>query len=86
MRVDSHVYAGYTVPPYYDSLLAKLIVWGEDRNEAIRTMRRALDEFIVEGVTTTIPFHKHVMSHPKFVSGRFGNHFADEVVREQGWG
>jgi len=85
VRVDSHIYSGYTVPPHYDSLLAKLLAWGHDRGEAIRTMRRALDEFIVEGVATTVPFHKHVMNHPKFTNGKFGNHFADEVVREQGW-
>jgi acetyl-CoA carboxylase biotin carboxylase subunit len=85
VRVDSHIFSGYTVPPHYDSLLAKLLAWGEDRHAAICTMRRALDEFVVEGVPTTVPFHKHVMSHPKFVNGRVGNHFADEVVREQGW-
>jgi acetyl-CoA carboxylase biotin carboxylase subunit len=85
IRVDGHIYSGYTVPPHYDSLLAKLIAWGPDRDAAIRTMRRALDEFTVIGIATTVPFHKHVMHHPKFVSGRFGNHFADEVVRDQGW-
>lgn len=85
VRVDGHIYSGYTVPPHYDSLLAKLCAWGHDRDEAIRTMRRALDEFYVEGVATTIPFHKHVMHHPKFIGATFGNHFADEVVRDQGW-
>ena len=73
------------MPPHYDSLLAKLIAWGPDRDAAIRTMRRALDEFTVMGIATTVPFHKHVMHHPKFISGKFGNHFADEVVRDQGW-
>ena len=58
VRVDSHLYSGYTVPPYYDSLLAKLIVWGETREEAIARGRRALDEFIVVGIPTTIPFHQ----------------------------
>jgi acetyl-CoA carboxylase biotin carboxylase subunit len=85
VRVDSHIYSGYVIPPHYDSLLGKLLTWGEDREAAIRTMRRALDEFFVVGVPTTVPFHKHVMHHPKFVSGRFGNHFAEEVVRDQGW-
>ncbi|MBN1917100.1 MAG: acetyl-CoA carboxylase biotin carboxylase subunit [Verrucomicrobia bacterium] len=85
VRVDSHIYSGYTVPPHYDSLLAKLLAWGRDRREAIGTMRRALDEFYVNGIATTVPFHKHVMHHPKFVSGAFGNHFVDEVVRDQGW-
>jgi len=85
VRVDSHIYSGYVVPPHYDSLLGKLIAWGRDRREAIGTMRRALDEFYVAGVATTVPFHKHVMHHPRFVSGMFGNHFVDEVVRDQGW-
>jgi acetyl-CoA carboxylase biotin carboxylase subunit len=85
IRVDSHIYSGYVVPPHYDSLLAKLLAWGPDRTAAIRTMRRALDECRIDGVATTLPFHKHVMHHPKFVSGKFGNHFADEVVRDQGW-
>ena len=85
VRVDSHIYSGYTVPPHYDSLLAKLLAWGRDRREAISTMRRALDEFYVMGIATTVPFHKHVMHHPKFVSGTFGNHFVEEVVRDQGW-
>ncbi len=85
VRVDAHIYSGYTVPPHYDSLLAKVIAWGGDRDAAIRTMRRALDEFYVTGIATTVPFHKHVMHHPKFIGGQFGNHFADEVVRDQGW-
>ncbi len=85
VRIDSHIYSGYTVPRHYDSLLAKLLAWGADRTAAIGTMRRALDEFTIEGVATTLPFHKHVMHHPKFVNGTFGNHFADEVVRDQDW-
>jgi acetyl-CoA carboxylase, biotin carboxylase subunit len=77
VRVDTHAYAGYVIPPYYDSLVAKLITHGHDRQEAIRRMRRALDEFIVEGVPTTIPFHKQVMVHKDFVSGDFNTHFLD---------
>jgi len=69
VRVDTHAYAGYTVPPFYDSMIAKLIVHGTDRPEALAKMRLALDTFIVQGVTTTIPFLSKVMSHPDFVRG-----------------
>ncbi|MDH4140655.1 MAG: acetyl-CoA carboxylase biotin carboxylase subunit, partial [Coriobacteriia bacterium] len=69
VRVDSHVYSGYTVPPHYDSLLAKLIVWGETRGEAIARARRALDEFIVVGIPTTIPFHQAAIEVPAFADG-----------------
>ncbi len=69
VRVDTHAYAGYTVPPFYDSMIAKLIVHGVDRPEALAKMRLALDTFIVQGVTTTIPFLSKVMSHPDFVRG-----------------
>ncbi len=66
VRVDSHMYSGYSVPPYYDSLLAKLIVWGETRAEAIARARRALDEFIIVGIPTTIPFHQYVVEEEHF--------------------
>jgi len=69
VRVDTHIYAGYSVPPYYDSLLAKVIVHGRSRDEALSRMRNALDSFIIEGVTTTIPFLQRVIEHPDFVSG-----------------
>jgi len=69
VRVDSHLYSGYHVPPYYDSLLAKLVVWGETRGEAISRARRALDEFIVVGIPTTIPFHQAVIENEAFQSG-----------------
>jgi acetyl-CoA carboxylase biotin carboxylase subunit len=69
VRLDTHVYAGYTVPPYYDSLLAKLIVQGRDRAEAIRRMQIALDAFIIEGVTTTTSFLGRVLSHEAFQRG-----------------
>jgi acetyl-CoA carboxylase biotin carboxylase subunit len=68
-RVDTYVYSGWAVPPFYDSLVAKLIVWAEDRPAAIDRMRRALSETTVEGVKTTIPFHSRVLSHPAFRSG-----------------
>jgi acetyl-CoA carboxylase biotin carboxylase subunit len=69
VRIDSHVYAGYTVPPYYDSLIAKLIVQGVDRAEALKRMQLALESFVVEGVTTTMPFLARVMQHPQFRAG-----------------
>jgi acetyl-CoA carboxylase biotin carboxylase subunit len=69
VRVDSHLYSGYSVPPHYDSLLAKLVVWGETRDEAIARGRRALDEFIVVGIPTTIPFHQDVLEVEAFQSG-----------------
>ncbi len=69
VRVDSHAYAGYTVPPYYDSLVAKLIVQGSDREEALRRMQVALESFVVEGVATTMPFLARVMQHPEFRAG-----------------
>ena len=77
VRVDTHIYDGYTVPPYYDSLLAKVIVHGNDRAEAIARMRQALDSFIIEGVTTTIPFLSRVMRHPDFVAGTVDTKFLE---------
>jgi acetyl-CoA carboxylase biotin carboxylase subunit len=71
VRVDSHLIAPYAVPPFYDSLLGKIIVHGKDRDEAISRMRRAMTETVVEGVKTTIPFHLRLLSHPAFVEGRF---------------
>ena len=75
MRVDSHAYPSYKVLPNYDSLVAKLIVWGEDREEAIARMDRALDEFVIAGISTTIPFHLEVLKHEAFISGKFGTNF-----------
>ncbi len=69
VRLDSHIYAGYEVPPYYDSLLGKLIVWAETREAAIARMQRALDEFLIEGITTTIPFHQRLLKHEGFIQG-----------------
>jgi acetyl-CoA carboxylase biotin carboxylase subunit len=77
VRVDSHVYAGYTVPPYYDSLLAKVIVHGNTREEALGRMGQALDSFILEGVTTTIPFLARVIRHPDFAAGRVDTKFLE---------
>jgi acetyl-CoA carboxylase biotin carboxylase subunit len=77
VRVDSHVFAGYTVPPYYDSLLAKVIVHGNTREEALLRMEQALDSFILEGVTTTIPFLARVIRHPDFRAGTVDTKFLE---------
>ncbi len=77
VRVDTHVYAGYTVPPFYDSLLAKVIVHGRDRTEALVRMGQALDSFILEGVTTTIPFLSRLIRHPDFVAGKVDTRFLE---------
>ena len=75
MRVDTHIYSGYTVPSFYDSLLAKVIVSHENRDAAITRMRRSLGEFIVEGVKTTIPFHSKVLEHEAFRYGDVTTNF-----------
>lgn len=82
VRVDSGVYMNYTIPSYYDSMISKLIVWGRNRNEAINRMKRALSEYIVLGVKTTIPFHKAMMASPHFHQGKLHTHFVDEYKNE----
>ena len=77
VRVDSHIYHGYTIPPYYDSLIAKLVVWGKNRQHAIARGRRALEEFTVEGIKTTIPFHLKVLEDERFLSGNFDTSFLE---------
>lgn len=77
IRVDSHVYAGYTIPPYYDSLIAKIIAVARTRNEAIDTMHRALTEYVIEGIKTTIPFHLQLMTDEQFRSGNFNTKFLE---------
>jgi acetyl-CoA carboxylase biotin carboxylase subunit len=77
VRVDSHIYAGYTIPPYYDSLVAKLITMAQTREEAIETMERALSEFVIEGVKTTIPFHQQLMKDERFRKGDFTTKFLE---------
>ncbi|MBI2080777.1 MAG: acetyl-CoA carboxylase biotin carboxylase subunit [candidate division NC10 bacterium] len=81
VRVDTHAYAGYTIPPYYDSLVAKLIVRGQDRAESLSRMRRALHEFLVQGIKTTIPFHLRVMDHPDFVKGAVSTNFLERLTQ-----
>ena len=83
IRIDTHVYAGYSVPPYYDSLLGKLIAYGGTREEALGRAYQALEEFIIEGVHTTIPFLRDVLRHPEFVAGNVDTHFL-ERMREAG--
>jgi len=83
IRIDTHVYAGYSVPPFYDSLLGKLIAHGNTRDEALGRAYQALEEFIIEGVKTTIPFLREVLRHPEFVAGNVDTHFL-ERMREAG--
>ncbi|HHJ50129.1 MAG TPA: acetyl-CoA carboxylase biotin carboxylase subunit [Phaeodactylibacter sp.] len=83
VRVDTHVYAGYVIPPYYDSMIAKLICRAPTREECIRKMQRALDEFIVEGIKTTIPFHRQLMRDPQFQKGNFHTGFLNDFVLEE---
>ena len=78
VRVDSAMYSGYTIPPYYDSMVAKLITFADTREEAVAKMKRALDEFVVEGVFTTIPFHLRLMDHEVFKSGDFNTKFLEK--------
>jgi len=81
VRDDSGVYEGYEVPIQYDSLISKLIAWGPDREEAIQRMARALDEYQVGGIKTTLPFHRRVMRHPDFVAGRLSTHFIEAKLK-----
>ncbi|MFZ5631534.1 MAG: acetyl-CoA carboxylase biotin carboxylase subunit [Bacillota bacterium] len=83
VRLDTHVYQGYRVPPYYDSLLAKLIAYGPDRESAVKIMLRALEEFVIEPVKTTIPLHKKVLAHPLFREGNFDTGFIKLFVSDQ---
>jgi len=82
VRMDTHVYAGYMIPPNYDSMIAKLIVTAQTREEAINKMKRALDEFVIEGVKTTIPFHRQLMDHPDYVAGNYTTKFMEDFKME----
>ena len=83
VRMDTHVYAGYRVPPFYDSLLAKVVVHGRDRDEALARMRNALSTFVLEGVHTTIPFLLTVLDHPDFIAGTIDTKFLERMVAEK---
>ena len=78
VRVDDGVYANFTIPPYYDPMISKLIVWGRDRHEAMRRMRRALYEYVIPGIHTNIPFHKAMMENPRFAKGDLETHFLEQ--------
>jgi acetyl-CoA carboxylase, biotin carboxylase subunit len=85
VRVDSGLYSGYRIPPYYDSMIAKLIVWGHSREGALRRLRRALEEFVIEGVKTTIPLHQSLLNDPDFQSGQYTIKWLEEwLAREEG--
>jgi acetyl-CoA carboxylase biotin carboxylase subunit len=81
VRLDTHIYPGYEISPYYDSLVAKLIVRGNNRTEAIKTMHRALSEFIIGPIKTTIPFHLRLLEHPLFLKGEISTHFIQEMLK-----
>jgi acetyl-CoA carboxylase biotin carboxylase subunit len=80
VRVDSALYQGYVVPPYYDSLVAKLIVHGKSREECLMRMRRALEEYVVGGIETTIPLHRRLVEAPDFVAGIYDIHWLERFV------
>jgi acetyl-CoA carboxylase biotin carboxylase subunit len=80
VRVDSAMYSGYKIPPYYDSLIAKLIVYGADREECLMRLRRALEEFVVDGVDTTLPLHRRILNEPAFVSGQYDIHWLENFL------
>ena len=82
VRLDTHVYSGYIIPPFYDSMIAKLITTAQTREEAINKMKRALDEFIIEGIKTTIPFHRKLMEHPDYVAGNYTTKFMEDFDME----
>ncbi len=81
VRVDTAAYAGYVIPPFYDSMIAKLIVRASTREEALERMRRSLDEFVIQGVPTTIPFHREILRHPDFIAGRYDTSFLEKYAR-----
>lgn len=82
VRIDSHVYSGYTIPPYYDSMIAKLIVHAENRDKAIARCARALEEFSIEGIKTTIPFSEYVLNTKGFMSGKYNTGFLEELIQD----
>jgi acetyl-CoA carboxylase biotin carboxylase subunit len=84
IRVDTHVYSGYVIPPYYDSLVAKLVAYGESRGEAIARMARALEFFVIEGVQTSLPLHRRIMQDPRFRSGNLSTRFMERFLESSG--
>ena len=84
VRVETHAFSGYSVPPFYDSLLAKIIVHGRDRQQAIQVMLRALAEFVCDGIPTTLNFHRQLLAHPVFRSGAYHLDFLEKYMRPDG--
>ncbi|MBR7131043.1 MAG: acetyl-CoA carboxylase biotin carboxylase subunit [Lentisphaeria bacterium] len=82
VRMDTHAFSGYFIPPYYDSLIGKLIVWGHNRAEALAVCNRALDEIVVKGVKTTIPFQRRILGHKSFVEGKYDTGFVENVLQK----
>jgi len=85
VRVDTHVYAGYQIPPYYDSMIAKLIVTAQTREESLAKMRRALEEFYIEGIKTTVPFHRQLMDDPEYIKGNYTTKFMETFEPDPGY-
>lgn len=83
VRVDSHVYTGYKIPPFYDSMIAKLICWGKDREDARKRMLRALDEYAITGIKTTIPFHLKILNNAQFIKGEFTTKFIEDHMSDK---
>lgn len=83
VRVDSEIYSGYSIPPYYDSMIAKLIVHGKTRNAALMRLRRALEEFVIEGVKTTIPLHQEIISQAEYIDGQYNIHWLEKFMAQQ---
>jgi acetyl-CoA carboxylase biotin carboxylase subunit len=84
VRVDTHIFAGYRIPPYYDSMIAKLIFKGTTRNDAMAVALRGLEDFMLEGITTTVPFAKMVISDDRFRQGNYSTHFVDDFLETMG--
>ena len=83
VRMDSHAYSGYVIPPYYDSLVGKLIVWGHDRAEALAVCNRAVSETVVDGVKTTLPFQQKLLKHKNFIEGKYDTGFVERILQEK---
>ncbi|MBO5822424.1 MAG: acetyl-CoA carboxylase biotin carboxylase subunit [Lentisphaeria bacterium] len=83
VRMDTHAYTGYTIPPYYDSLVGKLIVWGHDRAEALAVCNRAVSEMVVEGIKTTLPFQQKILKHKNFIEGKYDTGFVERILQEK---
>ncbi len=84
VRIDSHIYNGYIIPPFYDSMVAKLIIWAENREEVIKRAKRALEEFLIEGIQTTIPFHLQVLENEDFIKAEYDTSFIDKLLNNKG--